>query len=121
MGIGVSEKRAMGCILLTENYQLVKYGASPNSLALWTAPSACSTGIASSYHLRARWTFTPPLMKIHPLLKWAVMAAAIIASTPTLNAATNVWTGLSGSDIFWATPGNWSPSGPPAAGDEARF
>lgn len=36
-------------------------------------------------------------------------------------AASLYWTGASGSDLLWATPGNWTPSGPPAAADTAIF
>src|SRR5437764_5286014 len=63
-----------------------------------------------------------PLMKKHPLQHWAIAALAVFASTQILNlkAATNAWI-VGGSDILWATPGNWSPAGPPGAGDEARF
>lgn len=60
-------------------------------------------------------------MKKKPFFYWAVAAFAAIAITRTASATTNVWTGTSGSDIFWLTPGNWSPSGPPGVGDEARF
>src|SRR5690349_11158344 len=60
-------------------------------------------------------------MKKHPYTFWAVAAVAMIAILPTANAATNTWTGTSGTDIFWPTPGNWNPSGPPGVGDEARF
>ncbi len=60
-------------------------------------------------------------MKKHPTPYWAIAAITAIAITRTLNAATNTWTGTSGSDIFWSTPGNWSPSGPPGAGDQAQF
>src|ERR1044071_6769374 len=60
-------------------------------------------------------------MKKTPIIYWAIAAIAAIAITRTTNAATNTWTGTSGSDIFWATPLNWSPSGPPGPGDEARF
>src|SRR3954464_7482258 len=52
---------------------------------------------------------------------WAIVAITAIAITRTSNAATNTWTGTSGSDIFWSTPGNWSPSGPPGVGDQAQF
>jgi fibronectin-binding autotransporter adhesin len=60
-------------------------------------------------------------MKKHPYTFWAVAAVAMIAILPTANAATNAWTGTSGTDIFWPTPSNWNPSGPPGVGDEARF
>ncbi len=40
---------------------------------------------------------------------------------PLLRAATLDWTGASGTDSNWATPGNWSPAGPPGAADSARF
>jgi autotransporter-associated beta strand protein len=60
-------------------------------------------------------------MKKNPFPYWAIAAVAAIAITRTTNAATNTWTGTSGSDIFWSTPGNWSPSGPPGVGDQAQF
>lgn len=36
-------------------------------------------------------------------------------------AATFTWSGASGSDQYWSTPGNWNPAGPPAAEDVAFF
>jgi fibronectin-binding autotransporter adhesin len=60
-------------------------------------------------------------MKKSPISYWAIAAISAIAITRTSNAATNTWTGTSGADIFWSTPGNWTPSGPPAAGDQAQF
>lgn len=39
----------------------------------------------------------------------------------TASAATNLWTGASGTDLFWSTAGNWLPSGSPGAADDAQF
>ena len=36
-------------------------------------------------------------------------------------AAQYEWTGASGSDLLWATPANWLPSGPPGVADDARL
>src|SRR6188474_1930439 len=44
-----------------------------------------------------------------------------IAFAPLAGAATFDWSGASGLDLFWVTPGNWSPSGPPGTSDDARF
>lgn len=47
-----------------------------------------------------------------------VFAACALAQ---LAGAQIVWTGASGTDLNWSTPGNWSPSGPPGASDDAQF
>jgi fibronectin-binding autotransporter adhesin len=60
-------------------------------------------------------------MNKNPIPYWALALLTAIAITRTANGATNTWTGTSGSDIFWLTPGNWTPSGPPGASDEVRF
>lgn len=46
---------------------------------------------------------------------------AVLALTPLAGAAPFVWTAASGTDLLWATPGNWSPSGPPGTVDTALF
>jgi len=58
-------------------------------------------------------------MKTTPSLRALTLLCAATALAQTVNAATNIWIGASGGD--WLTPGNWSPSGPPGANDEARF
>src|SRR5262245_8676202 len=60
-------------------------------------------------------------MKKSPIPYWAIAAITAIAITRTTNAATNTWTGTSGSDIFWSTSLNWTPSGPPGTADQAQF
>ena len=44
-----------------------------------------------------------------------------LGSVQSARAATNLWTGGSGTDLFWSTTSNWSPSGPPAASDDVQF
>src|SRR6476659_8613779 len=43
------------------------------------------------------------------------------ADSRFLMAATYTWSGASGTDLSWPTPGNWSPSGPPGTFDDANF
>src|SRR5262245_11632692 len=53
---------------------------------------------------------------------WALAAvAAFTALHHVAGAASFDWTGTSGVDLFWSTPGHWSPLGPPGANDDARF
>ncbi|MGH7953420.1 MAG: hypothetical protein ACREFE_16110, partial [Limisphaerales bacterium] len=47
--------------------------------------------------------------------------AVIIASSQLAGGAPFTWSGASGSDLNWITPGNWSPAGPPGAADDAQF
>jgi autotransporter-associated beta strand protein len=54
-------------------------------------------------------------------VRLVAVAAAIIALNPLASAATFNWTGASGADTFWTTPGNWSAGGPPGDSDTAAF
>src|SRR6185295_12847484 len=47
--------------------------------------------------------------------------STIIAINYLAGAASFDWSGASGVDNFWSTPGNWLPIGPPTVGDNARF
>jgi len=53
---------------------------------------------------------------------YAIIAVltAVFTAQPS-SAATNVWSGASGTDLLWATPSNWSPAGPPSTLDDAQF
>ena len=48
------------------------------------------------------------------------LLVAIAASSQTAGAQF-IWSGASGSDLNWLTPGNWSPSDPPGATDDTRL
>jgi len=56
----------------------------------------------------------------HYLRELAALSGVIVM-TQLADAASFEWTGASGIDLNWSTPGNWSPAGPPGAADEARF
>lgn len=45
-----------------------------------------------------------------------LLAGALPSSAQVLN-----WTAASGTDLQWATPGNWSPSGPPGVANTVWF
>jgi len=49
------------------------------------------------------------------------VVAALTALSHVAGAASFDWSGASGIDLFWSTPANWSPVGPPGANDDARF
>jgi autotransporter-associated beta strand protein len=51
----------------------------------------------------------------------AIATLTVVLAAQTSSAATNVWSGASGTDLLWSTPANWSPSGPPLPGDDAQF
>ncbi len=55
-----------------------------------------------------------------PLRALAALSG-VLALTQLAAAATYDWTGASGTDLLWSTPGNWLPAGPPAAGGQVRF
>jgi fibronectin-binding autotransporter adhesin len=57
---------------------------------------------------------------IHPTNRMLAALAAFIFTTSMAFATTNTWNGA-GGDLIWHTAGNWSPAGPPGAGDDARF
>ena len=48
------------------------------------------------------------------------LAALCLAAAFSAPAATNTWTGASGSDLNWSTAGNWDPA-IPTAGDDVSF
>jgi len=48
------------------------------------------------------------------------LIAGLLASG-SARANTYTWTGASGTDLFWATAGNWTAGGPPGAADVALF
>ncbi|MDE3068484.1 MAG: hypothetical protein KGJ60_13185 [Verrucomicrobiota bacterium] len=54
---------------------------------------------------------------------WLIAPLTIaIAAAPSARAqTTNAWTGASGTDLNWSTPGNWTPAGPPGPNDDAIF
>src|SRR3954452_17703989 len=56
-----------------------------------------------------------------PLSRILTVLFTLTASTHLVTAANFNWSGASGTDLNWLTPGNWSPSGPPASGDDAIF
>lgn len=56
----------------------------------------------------------------HHLRELAALSGVIVM-TQLAGAASFEWTGASGIDLNWSTPGNWSPAGPPGVADEARF
>ena len=49
-----------------------------------------------------------------------VLAAGLLAAQMVYG-ANSTWSGASGTDIFWSTAGNWSPSGIPATTNDALF
>ena len=53
------------------------------------------------------------------LWKLAVLSALTVIHQ-LAGAASFEWTGA-GNNLFWSTPANWSPAGPPGPNDEARF
>jgi len=55
------------------------------------------------------------------LLRALACLTAGILAIQNSTAANSVWSGASGSDIFWGTAGNWSPSGVPATANDALF
>src|SRR5205809_7788894 len=57
------------------------------------------------------------IIKRHRRLAAAMIAAGVSASA---RAADLTWTNAAGG-LTWSTPGNWSPSGPPGAADNAVF
>src|SRR6185312_12392525 len=60
-------------------------------------------------------------MKLKIPCKIMAALAAALATTQISSAAPIVWSGASTPDLLWATPGNWTPSGPPSATDDAQF
>lgn len=51
-----------------------------------------------------------------------ILPLACLLIFPVLSKAANfTWSGASGANVFWNTPANWSPSGPPGVNDAARF
>jgi len=50
----------------------------------------------------------------------SLIVLGFVVLSPVARASTNTWSAL-GTDLFWSTAANWSPSGPPGANDEARF
>jgi len=57
-----------------------------------------------------------------PFGLFLILAGALLlpaALAPRVNASDFSWTGVSATG--WNSPGNWSPSGPPGAGDTALF
>src|SRR5688572_5167936 len=61
-------------------------------------------------------------MKTVPLLtrSFVVLFVLMLPARAAL-AANFTWTGGSGTDLFWSTPGNWSPLGPPGPNDAIGF
>lgn len=57
----------------------------------------------------------------HPHRPTLAVLWLVLALTPVLNAANFNWSGASGTDLFWSTPGNWTPGGPPGIADEAQL
>src|SRR6476620_12793851 len=60
-------------------------------------------------------------MKRHSYLHLVVAGLLIVVAPRFLMAATYTWSGASGTDLSWQTPGNWSPAGPPGTFDDANF
>ena len=56
------------------------------------------------------------------LVQLCVLTALILISTsrPAFG-GTFTWSGASGANLFWETPGNWTPAGPPGISDFAVF
>ena len=48
------------------------------------------------------------------------LGAALRIPSPARGASAT-WSGASGADLFWSTPGNCSPAGAPGAADAARL
>ena len=61
------------------------------------------------------------MKKLPPILHATAFFFACSIITQGASAATLNWTGASGTDLLWATPGNWNPSGPPGVTDGALF
>ncbi|HZO57467.1 MAG TPA: hypothetical protein VFB63_32445, partial [Bryobacteraceae bacterium] len=53
-------------------------------------------------------------------MKTFILVALIFAPASSAHAVTRTWTG-NGSDNFWSTAANWSPSGAPQNGDDLVF
>ena len=53
------------------------------------------------------------------LIRGTFLLAAVFLTSNSVWAANIQWTGA--TDQFWATSGNWSPSGPPGSGDAVFF
>src|SRR6266700_226085 len=51
----------------------------------------------------------------------AIVLVALVTASRLLAATSYTWSGASGTDLFWPTPGNWSPAGPPGSNDDANF
>lgn len=64
---------------------------------------------------------TPITKANHPLRLVILLTGLFISHVESARAATNLWTGASGTDLLWSTGGNWSPSGPPGATDDVQF
>src|SRR5436305_894770 len=47
----------------------------------------------------------------------AAIVLTLITTCQIVRAGTNVWSGASGTDLNWSTPGNWTPSSVPGAND----
>lgn len=52
---------------------------------------------------------------------YIITAIAAALTTPISPGAPIIWSGASGTDLLWSTPGNWTPPGPPSATDDAQF
>ena len=51
----------------------------------------------------------------------AAVLLGVLSLASASAATTFQWTGASSPDLLWATPGNWSPSGPPGTADAVIF
>ena len=60
--------------------------------------------------------------KLTSLPTLAMLLGGLGLSHPaSARAATNIWTGGSGADLFWSTAGNWSPAGLSGTADDVQF
>jgi autotransporter-associated beta strand protein len=57
----------------------------------------------------------------HPSVSTLAVLCLASALVPASHAANFVWSGGSGTDLLWSTPGNWLPSGPPGPNDAVLF
>ncbi|HXI72295.1 MAG TPA: autotransporter-associated beta strand repeat-containing protein [Verrucomicrobiae bacterium] len=61
------------------------------------------------------------MKKNSPQLATKIVLAAGLLAAQVVQGANSTWSGASGTDLFWSTAGNWSPSGVPATTNDALF
>ncbi len=72
------------------------------------------------WQLTVKLDSNPMKKSSSPFAAKIILAAGLLAAQ-MVHAANSTWSGASGTDLFWSTAGNWSPSVVPATTNDALF